>query len=163
VDAHDAALGQLSEEEAVLVASASVGAVSRRYEEPRSYGGWLQPGSVVARSVHPLDFATGRRFYAAIAPSLDASDFDVVLVADGFAERGRRRPPVERGDYAAEAAGDRNGSAPWPRCGVSIDRRRVPGAQPGEADLSPGRSGVYALVACRESVTWPDRPSGRSA
>jgi N-carbamoylputrescine amidase len=65
VDADGAVLGQLSDEEAVLVASVSMGAAPRRYEEARSYGGWLQPGSAVARRLFiPLDIATGRLSYA---------------------------------------------------------------------------------------------------
>lgn len=65
VDSDGAVVGQLSDEEGVLVGTVTLDPARKRYEEPPSHGGWLQPGSAVARRVFiPLDIATGRLSYA---------------------------------------------------------------------------------------------------
>jgi hypothetical protein len=49
----------------VLTATVSNDPARKRYEPPRAYHGWLQPGSAIARSVViPLDIAAGRLSYS---------------------------------------------------------------------------------------------------
>jgi N-carbamoylputrescine amidase len=65
VDSDGSVAGQLSEEEGALVGTVSMDLARGRFEEPTGFGGWLQPGSALARRVFiPLDIATGRLSYA---------------------------------------------------------------------------------------------------
>jgi N-carbamoylputrescine amidase len=65
VDSDGSVLGQMSDEEGILVVSASLDQTRKHYLEQPSFGGWLQPGSVVARKVFiPFDILTGRLSYS---------------------------------------------------------------------------------------------------
>jgi hypothetical protein len=64
VDSDGALLGALAEQEGILTAAASLDPSRRRYLPQPSYGGWLQPGSALARKlIIPLDILTGRLSY----------------------------------------------------------------------------------------------------
>jgi N-carbamoylputrescine amidase len=65
VDSDGTVLGALSDQEGVLTATARMNPGLWHYREPSGYGGWLQPGSAVARRVViPLDIGAGRLSYA---------------------------------------------------------------------------------------------------
>jgi N-carbamoylputrescine amidase len=64
VDSDGSVLGQLSDEEGVLVVAASLDQARKHYLTQPSFGGWLQPGSAGARKVFiPLDILSGRLSY----------------------------------------------------------------------------------------------------
>ncbi|HXZ77821.1 MAG TPA: carbon-nitrogen hydrolase family protein, partial [Streptosporangiaceae bacterium] len=65
-DSDGSVLGQLGEEEGVLIADAVMDAARQHYDPQPSYDGWLQPGAWAARHlIIPADIATGRLSYAA--------------------------------------------------------------------------------------------------
>jgi N-carbamoylputrescine amidase len=65
VDSDGSLLAALDDQEGVLVATVSLDPACKRYEEPQSYGGWLQPGPTLVRIVIiPLDTIIGRLSYA---------------------------------------------------------------------------------------------------
>jgi len=64
VDSDGSVLAQLDETEDALVATATATAASKRFQEPASYGRYLQPGSALVRNVIlPIDIAHGRLSY----------------------------------------------------------------------------------------------------
>jgi N-carbamoylputrescine amidase len=64
VDSDGSVLAQLDETEDALVATATKAAADKPFQEPRSYGPYLQPGSAVMRKVIlPIDIAHGRLSY----------------------------------------------------------------------------------------------------
>jgi N-carbamoylputrescine amidase len=65
IDSDGCLLGQLAEQEGVLTAVATMDPRRKHYRQPPSYGGWLQPGSALARKVIiPLDILTGTLTYS---------------------------------------------------------------------------------------------------
>jgi N-carbamoylputrescine amidase len=64
-DSDGALLGELGEEEGVLVSEVTLDPARKRYTAPPDYNGWLHEGSAMTRKVIlPLDIAVGRASYA---------------------------------------------------------------------------------------------------
>ena len=64
-DSDSALLGDLGEEEGVLVTEVTLDPARKRYTAPPDYDGWLHEGSAMTRKVIlPLDIAAGRASYA---------------------------------------------------------------------------------------------------
>jgi len=64
VNSDGSLLAALDDQEGVLVATVCLDPASKRYEEPQTYGGWLQPGPTLVRKVIiPLDTIIGRLSY----------------------------------------------------------------------------------------------------
>jgi N-carbamoylputrescine amidase len=64
VDSDGLVLGQLSNQEGVLVAAVAMDPARKHYVEQASFDGWLQPGAAGARKVFiPLDIFIGRLSY----------------------------------------------------------------------------------------------------
>ncbi len=64
IDSNGAPLGELAEQEGILTAAATMDPRRKHHQQPPSHGGWLQPGSVLARKVIiPLDILTGTLSY----------------------------------------------------------------------------------------------------
>ncbi len=65
VDSDGALLGELGEEEGILVAEVTLDPARKQYIAPPDYDGWLHEGSAMMRKVlAPLDIAVGRATYA---------------------------------------------------------------------------------------------------
>jgi hypothetical protein len=65
IDSDGSLLSQLAEQEGVLTAAATMDPGRKHYRPQPSYGGWLQPGPVLARKVIiPRDILTGTLTYA---------------------------------------------------------------------------------------------------
>jgi len=66
IDSDTTTLGELDDNEGVLVATASLDPGRKHYHQPPAYGGWLQPGPWPERKVIiPIDIATGKVRYVA--------------------------------------------------------------------------------------------------
>ncbi|HUA48661.1 MAG TPA: carbon-nitrogen hydrolase family protein [Solirubrobacteraceae bacterium] len=64
VDSDGSVLAQLDEDEDALVATAKTTAANEPFQEPNSYGRYLQPGSALVRNIIlPIDIAHGRLSY----------------------------------------------------------------------------------------------------
>ena len=64
IDSDGSLLAALDDQEDILVATVRLDPARKRYHEPRSYGGWLQPGATVVRKlIIPLDTGIGRLSY----------------------------------------------------------------------------------------------------
>jgi N-carbamoylputrescine amidase len=65
VDSDGSVLGELADEEGVLIAEATLDPARRHHDAPPSFGGWLQPGAWPARHlIIPADIAIGKLSYA---------------------------------------------------------------------------------------------------
>jgi N-carbamoylputrescine amidase len=65
VDSDGTVKGELGSEEGVLVAEVTLNPQLKRHTQAKSYGGWIDPGSAIARQVFiPLDIALGMLSYA---------------------------------------------------------------------------------------------------
>jgi N-carbamoylputrescine amidase len=64
IDSDGSLVAALDDQEGVLVATIHLNSARKHYREPRTYGGWLQPGAVLVRSVIiPLDTMIGQLSY----------------------------------------------------------------------------------------------------
>jgi hypothetical protein len=75
VDADGNLIAALGDREGVLLVDIELNASRRRWVVPRTYGGWLTPGSTVLRRfVIPLDIALGRLSYRRARRAADRAE-----------------------------------------------------------------------------------------